>query len=125
MARDGRFTPKVAAAIQARAGYRCERCGESCRDQRGFGWSIQHRTARGMGGTKREPTAADGALLCGSATTGCHGFIEANPDVARAEGWRVDHGTDPHTVPIRHWYWGSVLLDDAACYEPHSERNPA
>lgn len=116
MARPGEFAPDAATAIVERAGFRCERCGAGCAGTRGVDWSVQHRRARGMGGTNARPTVAGGVLLCGSATTGCHGWVESHPHDAAAAGWRLGPNEDPREVPILHWSWGSVLLDDRAGY---------
>lgn len=83
--------------IVNRALWRCERCGEPTSTA-----SIHHRTPRGMGGTKlvsvNEP--ANLVLLCGSGTTGCHGWIEHNRAEAREHGWLVPRGSDPTEIPI-------------------------
>lgn len=112
----GRFSHADAARICERAGFRCERCGASCLGTRGVNWSIQHRKARGMGGTRRVVTLADGALLCGSATTGCHGWAESHPAEAAYEGWRVPQSGDPNVVPIKHQLWGWSLLGSDGGY---------
>lgn len=83
--------------MYARAGFRCERCGG------GNGpFSIQHRRARGMGGSRREDTnnPSNLVLLDGSGTTGCHGFLESHPALALAEGMRVPQHADPATTPL-------------------------
>jgi hypothetical protein len=55
---------------------------------RGVRWSIHHRCPRASGGTKRawvnEP--ANLLLVCGSGTTGCHGWIESNRTTATPQG---------------------------------------
>lgn len=76
---------------------RCRRCGAST-------WQIHHRKPRGMGGT-RDPEANSPeslVLLCGSGTTGCHGWVESHRAEARAEGWLVNrHGVQRcEDVPI-------------------------
>lgn len=72
------FGPKLRDIIFDRADNRCERCGAPILRSRGD-YSIQHRRNRGMGGSRRQVNPALGVLLCGSATTRCHGYIEANP----------------------------------------------
>lgn len=67
---------------------------------RGYDYSIQHRAARGMGGSKHANRPSNLILLCGSATTGCHGWVEANPAAARRLGFRVPAGTDPASWPL-------------------------
>ncbi len=71
----------------------CERCGRPL--QRGFGgYSIHHRRRRqppfpGV----HEP--ANLLLLCGSGTTGCHGWVHAHPLESRTEGFIVPTWEDP------------------------------
>src|SRR4051812_16844247 len=68
---------------------RCERCGRLL-----DGWdgvSYHHRRVKGMGGDSRPDTneAANILLLCGSGTTGCHGWAHRATAEARAQGWLV------------------------------------
>lgn len=111
------FSPETRQIIVARAGECCERCGLHAR-----GGSIHHRRPRGMGGTKdpAAATAANGVLLCGSGTTGCHGWVESHRAEALAQGWLVRQGVDPAIVPIPHVTLGRVFLalDGMYLYEP-------
>lgn len=82
----------------------------------GTHWSptTQHRVARGMGGTRSAEINLPSNLitLCGSGTTGCHGWVEHHPTFAREAGWSVPRGVDPRTVPVLYpngWY---LLNDD-------------
>ena len=65
-----------------RDGSACFLCRRSLRwEDRGFGWSMHHRKPRGSGGTKGAAAAAiaspaNALTLCGSGTTGCHGWAE-------------------------------------------------
>jgi hypothetical protein len=107
----------VVEAVLERAQYSCEACGVLVGDRRGVDWSVQHRRPRGMGGTKRRGTNLPSNLmiLCGSATTGCHGFAESNRESALAAGWLVSQGKDPATAPVlvcKRW----VLLTNEATY---------
>lgn len=102
------------AVVVTRAAGRCELCGERLSGD-GVAYSIHHRQARGAGGTRRPEANYPSNLLlvCGTGTTGCHGSIESNRDIAYDNGWLVRHPTDPATVPV--WVWWSpftaVLLD--------------
>ena len=63
---------------------------------------IHHRRPRGMGGSKRESTSAtaNGLVLCGSGTQGCHGWVESNRKVAIEQGFIVPQHRDPSEVPV-------------------------
>lgn len=77
--------------------------------------SLQHRRARGMGGTRRwdANSPANLVLVCGSATTGCHGHIEAHPGEAARRGFRVSQHADPAEVPVLYAGRVWVRLDHA------------
>lgn len=81
--------------IVDRAGRRCERCGRYIRD--GARASLHHRKLRSQGGTD---THAGLVLLCGSGTTGCHGWVHANPAQAQELGLIVPSWADVAEVPI-------------------------
>jgi len=57
-------------------------------------------------------------LVCGSGTTGCHGWIETHRAESISRGWLVFRGTDPATVPIKLHDTRHVLLDDLGTYTP-------
>ena len=113
----GEFTGRQRQAIYARD-TACLGCGQSRQ------WTVQHRVARGMGGTTRTIDTTHGIYLHGSGTTGCHGWAEAHPNEARILGWRVDQGVDPATVPVwRHnvqighcWAWLTEEADGTALW---------
>lgn len=75
-------------------------------------YSIQHRVARGAGGTKNPAANASVNLLlmCGTGTTGDHGKAEHNPAWAAENGYRVAGWDDPATVPVSHYRRGLALL---------------
>ena len=93
------FTPKVRGLIHARSGGFCEACGRPLPDGRG---QCQHRVARGMGGS-RNPllgTAANGADLCGTPSSGCHGRCEDRDEDMYAMGFWLWSWEDPLAKPI-------------------------
>lgn len=96
----------------------CVRCGEPTRPGN---YSLQHRVARGMGGSRHAARSCALILLCGSATTGCHGWVEANPATARQLGYRVPTGTDPATWPVRRSDGRTWLLTDDGWVRPSQE----
>jgi len=71
-----------------------------------------------MGGTTRPAINAPSNLLtlCGSGTTGCHGWVEAHPTDARARGLAVASWDVPALTPVQTWR-GWVLLDDDGDFE--------
>lgn len=84
-------TAATIAAVDDRAGNCCERCGAWAE-----GGSRHHRKLRRHG----DHSVQNLVLLCGSGTTGCHGFVHANPALSYADGWMIHGGDDPLLVPI-------------------------
>lgn len=114
--RDTGPTPAQRDLVFDRAGGCCERCGTRLHVDGVWvaDHSFHHRQPRGMGGTTRPEvnSPVNILLVCGTGTTGCHGFIEAHRTSAEAEGWLVRHGQDPGSVPVMvHaglWAWRVV-----------------
>ena len=78
----------VRAAVLSRDAGRCARCNIWVANVES---SIQHRKPRGMGGT-RDPRSIDPRnliLMCGTATTGCHGEVESFRALAYDTGWLI------------------------------------
>lgn len=92
--------------LTTRAHGNCERCGKPLhRDHT----SRHHRQRRRDGGDR----LANLLLLCGSGTTGCHGWVHANPQAATEQGWIVPTWANPANIPVRladGYLW--VLRDD-------------
>lgn len=86
--------------VWARAGGRCELCGDALAGPVGF--SVHHRLPRRMGGSRRPElnTPANLLVVCGSGTTGCHGRIESHREQAYDEGLLLHDGQDPAAVPV-------------------------
>ncbi|MBW9093139.1 hypothetical protein JNB62_05540 [Microbacterium jejuense] len=106
----GDFTPQtVRTAFFDREKERCFVCRTPLRwEDRGIGWSAHHRKPRGAGGTSdpRIGSIANCLILCGSGTTGCHGRIERNREVAKAVGLLIPGNTTteeyaPASVRVR------------------------
>lgn len=112
-------SPKVRNLVLERAEGRCERCGKKLDP---FFYSLQHRRARGMGGSRlsNTNTPANLGALCGTATTGCHGFVESHPRLAANVGWRVAQEKDPADFPVLTWQ-GWLYLDHEGGYVPLGE----
>lgn len=82
--------------------------------------SVQHRRARGAGGTSLETTnfLDNLLLLCGTGTTGCHGWVETQERaVGIAMGFVLEHSyADGRPVqawryPVRVWGGQWRVLD--------------
>ena len=103
--RETGFSAAVKLACRTRAGggdleqARCECCGIWLGR---YGGQIQHIVARGMGGTSNPvlSTAANAALLCGTAQSGDHGLAESRDREMGAKGFWLPQGTDPRMVPM-------------------------
>lgn len=85
------------------------------RDRRVVPVSRHHRQPRGMGGSSLDGQHGLDVLLlvCGDGTTGCHGFIEGNRELAERWGLLVPHGDgmDPAAIPVTLASGRLVLLD--------------
>ena len=120
------FSPAVVERIWTRDQGCCARCGRSLRrEARGVEWSVHHRCPRSSGGTRRSwvGEAANGVLLCGTGTTGCHGVVEREREQARADGWLVSANGRllADEVAVRHVLFGLVLLTDEGWFAPVEE----
>ena len=95
----GKFTQAQRDACFERAKGHCEVCGCRLPEK---GWNLHHRTNRGAGGTKRQVTCADGLAVCGSGTTGCHGYISGHFVWSEDRGYVVRRNSiaTPLTEPV-------------------------
>lgn len=109
MARRTDPTRATVLAVRQRDGNRCAMCGAHG-DARPL--TTHHRINRGMGGSKRADLnhPANLLTLCGSGTTGCHGWVTVNPRKAYELGLAVQRHRDPEEVPVNTWR-GWVYLD--------------
>ncbi len=95
--------------VAERQEWHCMRCGSNTH---GCGWpghSTHHRQSRRF----HDHRPANLVRLCGSGTTGCHGWAHAHPAEAERLGYIVPGWMDPRDVPIRDWRGDWLwLLDD-------------
>ena len=75
-------------ALAERCQDRCEGCGGQWHGQ------AAHRLRKGQGGLW---SPANLLALCGSGTTGCHGWAHARPLLAQGLGWEVLPQFEPHS----------------------------
>jgi hypothetical protein len=93
----GEFSPRMRQRLSSRFDGKCIVCG---RPLPPAGWTAQHRLARGMGGTRRAMTAANGLAVH---ELPCHRRIEENPLWALVMGYRVPQHGDPVGTAVRGW----------------------
>ena len=100
-ARDTGPTKTTRRLVLARDRYACVCCGRSVLDQP---YSLQHRVARGVGGTSDPAINYPENLLTmlGTGTTGCHGRVESRSDPDdRKNGYWLHRGESPLLIPVR------------------------
>lgn len=105
------------AKVCERAGGCCERCG---RDLEGQRYSIHHRKPRRMGGTKDPEinSLCNLMLLCGTGTTGCHGYVEDRRLEAMHLGYLLASWEDPSGAVVHvHGRGSCYLLADGTYQE--------
>lgn len=107
-----RVVADVQVLVDLRDGRSCRRCG---RPINGYDFSRHHRIPRGAGGSALVDRASVIVTVCGSGTTGCHGWIESHRTDAETLGWilpKLNRDIDPETEPL-FTVDGWVLLSDA------------
>lgn len=75
--------------------------------------SLHHRRKRSHLPKVRMWEPSNCVMLCGDGVRGCHGYAEANPLLARQQGWHVRSFEEARDVPVRLWHmrhW--AFLDD-------------
>ena len=105
----GDFTAAtVRLVFFARDCEQCFRCRRALRwEDRGIGWSAHHRKPRGAGGVfgaaaEAVASPANCLVLCGSGTTGCHGWVEKNRRVSVEMGLLISRlGVGDEFEPAR------------------------
>jgi len=114
-ARDTGPSRAVRAAVWSREDGACAACGTGLA---GRLYSVQHRVARGIGGTS-DPAAntlPNLILLCGDAVTGCHGLAETRDPVMRERGFWIYSWENPALVPVVLASGAMVWLGDDGAY---------
>lgn len=103
--------------IDARSGGNCEVGLHGCT---GMAVDIQHRRARGMGGSRLASTNLPGSLL--AVCRSCHSRIEGNLVVARVNGWSVRQAVaNPGGVAVLRLGVWVLLGDDGSVTEVDDE----
>ena len=107
----------------------CQRCGANVLYRLA---SVQHRIARGAGGSAADRvwSPANLALLCGSATTpdSCHNLVEnEDRELGKRERWVLpmnNPSINPALEPVL-TYRGWVLYDDFGGWSPYTGEGAA
>ena len=117
-------TRTVRARVVERGKSTCQWCGHHVDVSTGD-YSLQHRRARGMGGSSLADTnlPSNLVLVCGSATTGCHGHIESHRGEAISRGFNAPQGTlrrpsVPAEIPLMDWWHEWWRFDNHGNREP-------
>ena len=101
--------------------HRCLKCGLYLRAGQWPGYSCHHRANRRTADPQWRHSPANCVELCGTGTTGCHGWAHQHPEEANRLGYHLTWGQDPHTTPILDWRGRWLLLDDEGQYETTSK----
>lgn len=100
----------VRSMVKARDLGRCQRCGKA------GATNLHHRINGGMGGSRTERVhgVAGRVTLCGSGTTGCHGWATALSTEVYRLGWAIRrNGTEmPSEVPLYRLNGSMFFLTD-------------
>jgi hypothetical protein len=95
--RDTGPSQRARGLVLARDNWQCVACGKPVGGALTW-WSIQHRVARGQGGTNELPNLI---LLCGSATSpGCHLKCEQRDREMQAQGYWLESWQNPASEPV-------------------------
>lgn len=101
--------------VRERSGGICEVCAIA------YATNFHHRKNRSQGGRW---TPENGLDVCGSGSTGCHGFITANPKLSYEYGWAVRSRMNPELVAVRLAGRGWTFLDSTGAYLPITADRP-
>ena len=116
-------TTETRRQVLHRDGFKCVICGHDI-DTEWSGFSIHHRRMRSQGhGYDGLHEAGNLLTLCGSGTTGCHGWVHAHPTLAYRLGYLVHMNDEPTTQPVYYQRHGWQRLDPDGTRQPAAPPN--
>lgn len=103
-------------AAMERDGPTCRRCGRWVEGQLG---SLHHRKLKGRATPRHDYDRVENlVVLCGTGTTGCHGWCHAEPKTAHEAGWVCWSWENPAERPCRTLHNTLLmLLEDGSAVE--------
>ena len=99
----------VCELVDRRDEYCCVRCG---RYLIGNPASRHHRKLRSQASLAEVHNPSNLILLCGTGTTGCHGWVHAHPAEACRYGWMVRSYREVWDIAVLSKKHGWIFLDD-------------
>lgn len=106
-----------------RQGWHCLRCGTNIHDpSRWPGRSGHHRQLRRAANPDVRHSPVNIIELCGSGTTGCHGWVHQHVAEAERLGLIVPFGIDPLSTPVRDWQGRWLWLNQDGTATPLTMR---
>lgn len=104
--------------VLARDAFGCVSCGRHVGGMTDY--SVHHRIPRGMGGStdERLNLPSNLILLCGSGTTGCHGWVESRRNDARTWGYLLYRLSEPSLVAVYTYLGWTMYHDDGSTAHP-------
>jgi hypothetical protein len=111
-------TQKTCNLMDERDGYCCVRCGKSLYSALTFSRHHRRMRSHAFPGLHKPSNLI---LLCGSGTTGCHGWVHAHPAESYRNGWLVRSTNYPDEMPVMDHRHGWVLLDNDGHWTPTNE----
>lgn len=116
------FADSKRAALE-RQGWHCLRCGTNIHDPSCWpGRSGHHRQLRRAADPDVRHSPANIVELCGSGTTGCHGWVHQHVAEAERLGLIVPLGIDPLSTPVRDWQGRWLWLNQDGTATPLTMR---
>ena len=116
------FADSKRAALE-RQGWHCLRCGTNIHDPSCWpGRSGHHRQLRRVADPDVRHSPVNIIELCGSGTTGCHGWVHQHVKEAERLGLIVPFGIDPLSTPVRDWHGRWLWLNQDGTATPLTMR---